>query len=83
MIIFCVKDESQHLEMPHLSDAWESLKIAVLSILHCIFLLNFPSVKNLIITLLSNVLEAKRTKWQGNSNCVLINYDFHSSRKPK
>lgn len=44
VIIFLIEDESQHLEMSHLSGEWKSLKMLVLSILYCISLMNFPSV---------------------------------------
>ena len=71
MIIFLVEDESQHLEMSHLSGAWKSLKTLVLSILYCISLMNFPSVKNFIITLLSDVLEAKKDKVAGKQGLCI------------
>lgn len=61
----------------------QSIQNFTLSIPHCISLLNSPSVKNFIVTLVSNrvsFLEAKKDKVAKKEGLYSIIYDLDSSR---
>lgn len=84
MITLLVKDESQCLEIISLKLYMEQFRLACTP--HCIFSSEFHSVKSFTVILVSNIvslLEAQRTKGQRKKACILIIYDFDSSRKPK